>query len=185
MANYRSRKHVLLLYPEDVKHVACLEKIKQGYDYVGILHDKDLDENGILKKPHWHVVISFKNGTWQNALADDFGITPNYIQQVRNEQATLEYLIHFNEEEKFQYPFEEIFGTTSFKNKLKKHIESDELTEGDKVIELIEFIENADKHISVTSFARYCAMAGRWDVFRRSGSIFIKMIDEKNKTVVS
>ena len=67
------------------------------------------------------------------------------------------------------------------KQQLKKNLEFDTLSEGDKVNELIDFIENADKEISVSSFARTCAIMGRWDVFRRSGAIFLKMIEEKNK----
>jgi len=184
MSKYRSRKHALLLYPDDVSHVAAMEKIKTSYGYLAILHDKDIDATGGLKKAHWHVIVNYKNATWNSAVSKDFGIAENYIQQVRNEEAILEYLIHANEEEKHQYSLDEVFGTKNLKEKLTSLIENEQLTEGDKVIELIDFIENADKHITVTSFARYCAMVGRWDIFRRSGSIFIKMIDEKNKTVV-
>lgn len=181
---YRSRKHALLLYPDDSTHVHALEKIKTSYGYLAILHDKDLTEKGEKKKSHYHVVVNYKNATWNSAVSKDFGISENYIQQVRNEEAILEYLIHANEEGKYQYQLEEVFGSKNLKEKLVKLIENEQVSEGDKVIELIEFIENADKYISVTSFAKYCARAGRWDIFRRSGSIFIKMIDEKNKNVV-
>lgn len=47
---YRARVHMLLLYPDCESHVKAIEKIKQSYDYAMILHDKDCDENGEVKK---------------------------------------------------------------------------------------------------------------------------------------
>lgn len=178
---YKSRKHVVLLYPDCPEHVIALDLIKSSIDYIAILHDKDVDDDCKLKKSHWHVVLNYKNATWSSAVSKEFGIPENYIQQCRNEEAALEYLIHANEESKHQYGLDEIFGTKNLINKLKNSLEKDELTEGDKVIELIEIIENSDKKISISNFARSCAAMGRWDVFRRSGSIFLKMIEEKNR----
>lgn len=42
MENYRSRKHCLLLYPEEGSaHKKAIEYIKINYDYALIVHDKD------------------------------------------------------------------------------------------------------------------------------------------------
>lgn len=56
-----------------------------------------------------------------------------------------------------------------------------EKSEGEKVVELIEFIKNYDGRLSITEFASYCAQNGYWAEFRRSGAIFCKIIDEKNE----
>ena len=185
MQKYRNRRHAVLLYPDCSSHVDALKIIESTYDYCYILHDKDINEDGSLKKPHWHVIVYSKNSFWNTALAEKLGIPVNYIQEVRNLDLMLEYLIHANEEDKHQYSLDDVKGTPHLKNQLKKNIEIDTLSEGDKVIELIEIIENADKEISISSFSRACAMMGRWDVFRRSGAIFLKMIEEKNKRLKS
>lgn len=185
MKKYRNRRHAVLLYPDCSDHVSALSLIEKTYDYCYILHDKDTNEDGSLKKPHWHVVISCKHAVWNTALSKDLDIPLNYIQEIRNIDLMLEYLIHANEEDKHQYSLDDVKGSANLKQKLKKNLEIDTLSEGDKVIELIEIIENTDKVISISSFSRACATMGRWDVFRRSGAIFLKMIEEKNKKLQS
>lgn len=178
--NYRSRKHGLLLYPEDASHVEALEKIK-SYNYAVICHDKDKDEKGELKKAHWHVVLNFQHMRWRNAVAKELGITPNYIRQIRNEELALEYLIHFNEEEKHQYGIKEVDGP--LKKKLERYMQQDDTPEEDKVEGMIAHIVVQNKRVKVTDFALYCAQKGVWDVFRRSSVIFCKILEEHNLTV--
>lgn len=180
-AAYRSKKHLLLLYPDCAEHVAAFEKLKATYEHVGILHDKDTDEAGALKKPHWHIILITKNATWNTALAKELGVTVNYLERVRSEEAACHYLVHNNEETKHHYETSEVFGTPSSLKMFDKALEQGELSEGDKVLELIEIIESSVKPLTMSAFARYCAANNRWDIFRRSASIFIKMIEEQNK----
>jgi hypothetical protein len=169
-----------LLYPEDSTHVEALEKIK-AYEYALILHDKDLDKDGNVKKPHYHVVLSLKNAQWCTAIAKELGITPNYIQQIRNEESALEYLIHFNDDSKHQYTVDDVKG--SMQRKLVQYINKSDVSEGDKVGLMIEYIQSFGTKISITNFSKYCSQNGYWDVFRRSGTIFIKIIEEHNQHV--
>ena len=60
-SNFKSRSFCILLYPDCSAHMDALNFIRQNYSYAAILHDKDLDDNGELKKPHFHVVIRFPN----------------------------------------------------------------------------------------------------------------------------
>jgi hypothetical protein len=149
----------LLLYPEDESHMAAMEKIK-AYDYACILHDMDTTEDGEFKKPHYHVVIKFKNACWRTALAKELGITENYIEQIRNEEAALEYLIHYNEDEneKHKYDIENVSG--SLKRRLVEYINKDDKSEGERVGELLEFINCYNGNLSVTEFAKFCAKNG-------------------------
>ena len=176
---YRSTKHALMLYPDDEKHVNALDCIK-SYDYAIILHDKDTDDDGIIKKSHYHVIIRTQNATWNTSLAKEFGITSNYIQRVRNMELALEYLIHYNEENKFQYPIDDVKG--SLKKVMVEYINKDGKTEGEKVTILINYIQE-QKHLTITEFSTYCASAGYWDVYRRSANIFINIIKEHNESM--
>jgi len=111
----------------------------------------------------------------------ELGITVNYVERVRSEEAACQYLIHNNEETKHHYEIKELFGSPSGLKMFDKAIEQGEVSEGEKVIELIEIIESSENPLTMSAFARYCAANNRWDIFRRSASIFIKMIEEQNK----
>ena len=179
--NYRSRTHLLELYPDNNSHVNALDKIKQSYDYAYILHDKDCNEDGVIKKPHWHVVLRFNNQTWKSALAKELEIEERFIEEPRNFDNTLLYLIHFNDSDKYQYDINEVKGT--LKKRLRELINKANKSEGEKVYELIEYIEQQTEVIRVTAFAKFCANNGYWSEFRRSGMIFCKMIEEHNATL--
>lgn len=175
---YRSRTHMLLLYPDEVTHVEALEKIKQSYDHAYILHDKDKTDEGELKKAHWHVVLRFNQAVWSSAICKDIGIQDNYIEDVKKFDNALQYLIHYNDTNKAQYSVDEVKG--NLRTKLVESINKVEKSEGEKVCELIEFIKSCDEKLTITDFASYCALNGYWAEFRRSGAIFCKIIDEHN-----
>ena len=180
---YRNRTHLLMLYPEDESHMNALKKIEKSYDYAYILHDKDCDENGNIKKPHYHVVIRFTNQKWNSSVAKELNIAENYLEEPRNFDNALMYLIHFNDEDKYQYNIDDVKGP--LKKRLREKINCVDKTEGEKVFDLIDYIENQENIIKVTEFAKYCAINGYWAEFRRSGMIFCKMIEEHNSNLNS
>ncbi len=178
---FSDRKFALLLYPEDKTHMEALEKIKRSFDYAVILHDKDVDEAGELKKSHWHVVITVgTNKRWNTALAKELGIEVNYIEKIRNLDRALEYLIHLNDADKYQYSIDEVEGT--LKNRLTASMSQSDKTEGEIIAQMIEMIENEPYKLSYTYFAKWCATDGFWDVYRRAGAIINKIIEEHNRT---
>lgn len=186
---YRGRVHMLLLYPDNESHVEALAKISKSYDYAAVQHDKDTwteeDEKknpehrtGELKKAHIHVVIRTSNATWNTALCKDLGIEEKFCEQAKNIDNALQYLIHYNDTDKTPYALDDVFG--SLKTKLVESINKVEKSEGEKVVELLQFIREYDGRLTITDFAEYCAKNGYWAEFRRSGAIFVKIIDEKN-----
>lgn len=176
---YRSRVHMLLLYPDNELHCQAVEKIKQSYDYAMILHNRDVTSEGELKKEHWHIVLRFNQAVWSSAICKDLGIEQNYIENVKRFDNAIQYLIHYNDSDKAQYNVDEVLG--NLKQRLVESINKVEKSEGEKVLELIEYIENQDNRISIKQFASYCAANGCWSEFRRSATIFIKIIDEHNQ----
>lgn len=179
MEKFRSRKMCLLLYPlEDESHKKAIEYIKLNYDYALIVHDKDEDENGVLKKSHTHVVVSFPSQRWNTAIAEDLGITPNYIERCRSFSNALEYLIHYCDDTKYQYDIEEVQG--NLKSELKKILNNDGKDENIKAFELIEYIENYDGPLYLGDFYKYACEKGVYDVARRSAVIMNKIIEIHN-----
>lgn len=177
--NFRNRVMLFLFYPEDITHMNAFEYIKNNYDYASILHDKDVTEDGEIKKEHYHVAVRFEgDARWASAVCKELGIKENYCQEIRGLDRTLQYLIHYNDSDKAQYDIELVQGP--LKTKLIESINKIGKGESEKVVELIQFIEESNKPISVTEFASFCAKNGYWAEFRRSGSIFCKMLEEHN-----
>ncbi len=183
MEKFRAKSFNLVLYPEDETHVQALEKIKSSYDYAYILHDQDINEDGELKKQHYHVVLSFKNAKWNTALADELGITANYIEESRSLKRSLLYLIHYYDENKFQYPVDRVFG--SLKRRLETYINGEGKTESEKVIEIFEEIDSIDNYIDYTIFVKHIAKIGYWDVLRRSSFLILRYLDDHNNQIRS
>jgi len=180
----QGRRFGLLLYPEeDPSHSKALGLLASE-NFVGITHDKDLKEDGELLKSHVHVVLSFPNSRWSSAVAKSLGISPQFVQVIRSEEAALLYLLHTNDSGKYQYAFDELFGP--LKNKLKalllKHDKSEDEQANDLLVELAAFLDN-DPHYRVRDFALHCSSSGRWSLYRRSASIFHRMIDEARASV--
>lgn len=186
---FRDRKYMLLLYPDNESHCKAMENIAKNYDYCSILHDRDTftkqDEEinpdhkaGKPKKAHWHIVLKFKDAVWNTALAKDLGIEEKFIEKAKNLDRALAYLLHYYDTDKEQYCIEEVDGPLQVR--LHEILNKEEKTEGEKVGELIEWITSRESRITVTEFARYCAVNGFWSEFRRSGAIFCKIIDEHN-----
>lgn len=177
---YKSRTHILLLYPDDSTHKKFLEEHIYNYEYALVKHDKDTDEDGVIKKEHYHCILKFKNQQYNTALSKECGVSLQYIQQIRNEDLALEYLIHYNEPTKYQYSIEDVKGP--YAKRLIQVINKDDKTEGEKITEIISYIDSQGK-LSTKEFALYCAQSGYWSEFRRSGTIMLKIIQEHNDIV--
>ena len=179
MEKFRARNFNLVLYDEDETHKKALDYIQKNYDYAMILHDKDIDDlTGEIKKPHYHIVIRFANAKWNTSLADDLGIAQNYIEESRSLKRSLLYLIHFYDENKYQYELNEVDG--SLKKRLEEIIRNGEKTENEKMQELIDFIDNSENEISIPQFIRYCVGIGYTDVVRRDFNILMPILEEHN-----
>ncbi len=128
----RSRTFALELYPEDNQHIAILEYIKNNFEYAYILHDKDTYEEdteehkkGEKKKPHYHIILAFKNArtidSIKKELQIDYVMTCNFYAYTR-------YLIHLGTPQKYQYSSNDIITNISLRieNALKRDYDSQE-----------------------------------------------------------
>ena len=175
VVKFRSAKMRLLLYPDDPSHVKALERIKEDYDHAYILHEAEEE----TKKPHWHVVLRFRNAQWNTALAKNLGISENYIRNSNNLDKALQYLIHFNDSDKKQYDISSVKG--SLVDRLKTSINKVDRTEDEDASILIDYIVKSSKRITFSEFARYCVDNGYWATYRRGQNIFRLLIKEHNE----
>lgn len=183
----RSRLWCVLLYPEDESHVDALELIRQSFNYVGILHDKDTwteedeQENpehkaGTFKKPHYHIILKFAQARWNTALADDLGIAPNYLEQCRSFDSAAVYLVHEGLSDKYQYDSESLEGPL-VPAVMKLLAPADE---DGRVLELMKLIDSMG-FITRRHLVQLACENGFYSDVRRMGSLLGYIIDEHNE----
>lgn len=176
--NY-NRNFTLLLYPEEDKtHLEALEKIKKNYDYAYITHDKDITEDGEIKKSHMHVVVKVgSNPRWKSAVATELNIKENYIEGC-NLEKQLKYLIHYDNKDKYQYEVTDVKGT--LKKRLVNIINKEEKTEEERAGEILNFIKN-QKKINIYELTEWTIENGLYETLRRSQTLFIKILEVRNR----
>lgn len=118
------------LYCENINCTDLINILNSNSDileYYGIIHDCDIKENtGELKKEHYHLYISFNDyGRYTiNKVRDFFSPLSNRINSVKSIKNAIQYLVHFNDKNKFQYDLNDIF--TNNKDKMLKAFEDKE-----------------------------------------------------------
>ncbi len=108
-------KHLeIVLYAEDGWNDGKIESVVQSKQsvkqYAYILHDKDLDDDGQLKKPHYHLYLNFgQNNVQFEHVAKWFNTSANKVERIKTSKLfTIQYYLHKNEPGKHQYPLEAI-----------------------------------------------------------------------------
>lgn len=111
----KDRKFFIELYLESENHdyEEVLKKATMFADrYAYIIHDKDFstDENGVItpKKAHIHLFVRYHYQRSRKSVAEEIGLPLNLVEYSLSEKQSVRYLAHADNEEKFQYPFEEI-----------------------------------------------------------------------------
>lgn len=184
----RSRLWCVLLYPDDPTHVQALESIREQFNYVGILHDKDTwteDEvkdkpdhkPGDLKKAHYHLILKFTQARWNTALATELGIGINYFEQCRNWEYAAPYLVHDGLNDKFQYDTSELEGPL-VPAVMKLLADKDE---NSRVIELMKLIQSMG-YIEYETLVIKACENGMYSDLRRMGYILSRIVDAHNET---
>lgn len=111
MKEYRIRNRYFsaILYEEDVNFKKYKDYIiKHYFEVTYIKHDRDITEDGEIKKEHYHFLFKVgENARTLKSIAKEIGIAENYLQGC-NKKPMLEYLIHMNNPEKTQYKIEEV-----------------------------------------------------------------------------
>lgn len=123
-----------ILYAEDGWDEMRIKEVistKQSISkFAMILHDKDHDDDGNLKKPHYHLYLGFGKTNCQfEYIAKWFGLEPNKVQKIKSagEFHVLNYYLHRNEPLKHQYGIEEIIANFDVQQVLARRPQKEDL----------------------------------------------------------
>lgn len=111
----KTQRYRHMMYEQQVKYMA-FNTVQELFEHAAkklspvklaaILHDKDRNENGDLKEPHVHLMISFENARSINSIAKLLRDKPQYIEKWdKNPANGFSYLIHATDGAKDQYQY--------------------------------------------------------------------------------
>lgn len=154
----QSRTFTFELYPEwsffnnIVSHI-----VKEKYAM--ILHDKDTNDDGTIKKPHVHVVVRYGGKRLITSVKNEYakyGMEKRFVDTC-NERAMLRYLIHLDDPDKYQY------SKTEVDTNMKQICESawnDEISSDEAFMLLNDYIEQSQEYIKQTDINKYAIKNG-------------------------
>lgn len=176
---YCERVWGIELYP-DTSLYNCTERINAIVDYCNnnnvaygyILHDKDVDSDGVIKKAHYHFILNFPNPRKQNALSALFLVPYNYFKCWDSFEKGFQYLIHLNDRNKYQYPITDIITNVSNVNDLLLNKVISEEIAIQKILDFINGFDNSVKVIDIQDVMQFALKNHIYTHLRRSGSLF-------------
>ena len=171
-----NRWYTAIIYEEDPNATHYIEQINKLYEKVTyILHDKDLTEDGELKKPHYHFLFYIgENARHVESIAKEIGIPSNYLEGC-NKKNMLLYLIHFRDKDKTQYKIEAVKG--ELKDELQKLINKENQDVEQELLKIIQLIKEKEIN-TITDLMIYSIENNMWQEVKRSQMILCKLIEE-------
>lgn len=140
--------------------------------YAFILHDKDVRDDGSLKKPHYHLYMEYQATSHKGLAQDVKNAFPMFqrVVKVNNKVSALRYLTHKDHPNKFQY---ETSAVVTNDMDLYLEVSDNSNVKGTKEIEemLEQFMNELDEQgrssVTAKEVARYFRAHKQVDYFIR------------------
>ena len=147
-------------------------------DWAYVLHDKDTDEAGNPKRPHWHVICRLKYPSDSKHIARWFETPEHFVNKIKGKWSDVcKYLLHENAPTKHQYSVEDVKTNFDFITEKDKKFNSrlGEIINGISSGVIRDF--NISKHVTDGEYVKYSMAIKRAFEYRR------KMILEGGKNM--
>lgn len=189
----RRYKYEVVIYEDDPLFKEQYEALTAVNSAIWVKHDKDIftedvfNEDGSikynagdLKKAHYHFLLKFKNGIVISAVAKKVKVNKNQVQIIKNFNSALKYLIHFGQDEKYQYSMDDVSSNSdNLKTQFEELIIND-TPESRRVLTIQEIIEDFDGYIDLGILGKVIIKMNYWGTFKSSFSYFFKLVDLHN-----
>lgn len=134
----RYRNFMILLYPEWSNFDSILGDLKGSFkNYAYIKHLPEEEE----KKEHIHFILSLDNPRSIKSLSKRIEVPENLIKRCKSLRGSCRYLIHIDDEDKYQYNLDQVIVSHSFKSTYFKSF--DDLLSDEEILDNIyDFIRD-------------------------------------------
>lgn len=157
----------IILYDEPTRSFL----LNLGVEYYAyIKHDKDYNENGEIKKSHYHLYVKLYKkktiGGVFNIVCRHFNINANLIEPIDNTFRFIRYLSHIDEEDKHIYNLDEI--TCNFDLSIYYNLKE---RNDNFVLEIISKIDRGEIK-NFKELVKYCSVYGELERLMRNTYFF-------------
>lgn len=184
-SEFQSRCMFLELYPES--HQLQIENLlNSGWSFVGILHDKDTDLDGNIKKSHYHFLLEFDNPKLYSTVCNKLGFSfkkdkdgkglPPYGEPCKRFKDCARYLVHKGTDDKYQYSVDELFGDDLLLGKVRQLLSSPD--ENTQMRLLLDIYDNYEGILTFRVALNLALKYNLYSTFRRGGALLGKVIEE-------
>lgn len=171
------RKWFIELYTEteSYSYDEVITNLCEYFDeWAYIIHDKDINEKGEIKKVHVHFCGLTKTPRIRKNISTVTGVPETFIERAGTWKGVNRYLLHLDNPDKYQYGLYYVESNFDYCN-LVNAKESESI----KVKELIFYIRTECK--GLVDLADYAVENNLWDAYRRNYSILKDYYFEINK----
>lgn len=198
----KSRYAMLLLYPDNERHLEYITNLMCDVHAVGILHDKDVktdpedynDSDVVVcdvhyKKPHYHFVYVADNSTTLGGFQKRFpNLEGKFIElgkcldkngKPQSERKAMRYLLHLDNPEKTPYPQNSLVGNVKLAQRYVQTVDN----QSEQMIQILDFIETSDSYLKLTDVVRYVHTIGAFSTWCKLQHTFTHALREHNQDV--
>lgn len=114
--NKRARNWTAVVYPDSAPEdwQSILDAMQVPWA-CSPLHDSDVDDDGVIKKAHWHIILCFGgNKSYEQIKEITDQINAPIPQVCRDMRSSVRYFIHLDHPHKFQYNASDITSHCGF-----------------------------------------------------------------------
>lgn len=177
----KGRRWGIILWTDNPTHINALDYIKRNYqNYIYILHNRDVKEDKTLKKEHYHVLLYFPNQKSLSSLKKQLQLNDSDFYEIKSFSGQLRYLIHFDDDDKFQYDPRDVKGSSFLMRKFTNSIKNinSELEESSAIVEYIM----QEECYTLYQVYQFVIDNDIYATFRRNYTFYRDLLKEKRMT---
>lgn len=150
----KSSAWATLLYPESCSPDFLQIIQSSGYPcLLSPLHSQDVDDDGCIKKPHYHLLIWFR-GSRRKSQVEKFRVQLKGVglEKISNPLGHARYLCHLDDSDKAQYSKDDVlaFGGLNYTSILSRSIDKNQAT--------LELVSLANTCLSFADLVAQCML---------------------------
>lgn len=170
-----SRAWEVVVYPDSVVYdfANVLANVTEYFDkWCYILHDKDLNEDGTLKKAHYHVYGKFDTARTPQTVSNALGVGVASLRAVSSWRGAVRYTIHLDHPDKYQYSADDVVANFEF----VKLLTVDDDVQAARIFSFI----NSSNCSTVSELTAWAFANGCYPALRRGFAVWSRLLSENS-----